>query len=63
MSKLTFTNDSAKWFAGVMAIFATVVAIGGPLSLAEHYARTGAAATMPSATLVQQQSQLICRNT
>lgn len=44
MSKLTLTSDSAKWFAGVMAIFATVVVIGGPLSLAEHYARTGAAA-------------------
>ncbi len=63
MSKLTFVGNGAKWFAGVMAIFATVVAIGGPLSLAEHYARTGADATMPSAMLVQQQAQLICRNT
>ncbi len=62
MSKLTFAGNREKWFAGVMAIFATVLAIGGPLSLAEHYARTGAAATMPSAMLVQQQAQFACRD-
>ncbi len=63
MSTMTIAGNGAKWFAGVMAIFATVVAIGGPLSLAEYYARTGAAVVAPSDMLVQQQAQLICRNT
>ena len=63
MRKLTLANNRAKLIASVMAVLATTVAIGGPLSLAEHYARTGAAAAAPAAMLAQQQAQLICRRT
>lgn len=63
MRTLTIAGNQAKWFAGATAIFAAAVAIGGPLSLAEHYARTGATAPTANELLVQQRAQLTCRST
>ncbi len=36
-------NKPTQWLAGMAAIVATLLTFGGPLALAEHYARTGAA--------------------
>ena len=35
-------NKQAQWLAGIVATIATVLVVGGPLTLAEHYAQTGA---------------------
>ena len=36
-------NKSTQWLAGMAAIAATLLTVGGSLTLAEHYAQTGAA--------------------
>ena len=36
-------NKSTQWIAGMAAITATLLTVGGPLTLAEHYAQAGAA--------------------
>jgi hypothetical protein len=36
------TSRQTQWIAGTLAALATLITIGGSLTLAEHYARTGA---------------------
>jgi len=42
MNTVMTTSRQTQWTAGVVAALATVFTAGGPLMLAEHYARTGA---------------------
>lgn len=38
----TAMTTRTQWLAGVFAVLATLLTVGGPLALAEHYARSGA---------------------
>ena len=42
MDTVMTTSRRTQWMAGATAALATLLTAGGPLMLAEHYARTGA---------------------
>lgn len=42
MKTVMITSRQAKWIAGTVAALATSLTMGGSLTLAEHYAQTGA---------------------
>jgi hypothetical protein len=42
MKTVMTTNRQTQWMAGTVAALATLFTIGGSLTLAEHYAQTGA---------------------
>ena len=42
MKTAMITSRQAKWIAGTVAALATSLTMGGSLTLAEHYAQTGA---------------------
>ena len=42
MKTLMTAKRQAQWLAGTVAILGTLLTIGGPLILAEHYAQNGA---------------------
>ena len=44
MNSILATNKLHKSLAGVLAMLATVVVLGAPLTLAEYYAQTGGSA-------------------
>ena len=41
MKTVMITNRQTRWMAGTVAALATSLTMGGSLTLAEHYARTG----------------------
>ena len=45
-------NKQVHWLAGIVATVATLLVVGGPLTLAEHYAQTGVQGD--NSTLAQQ---------
>ena len=51
-----------KSLAGVVAMIATVVVLGAPLSLAEYYAHTGAADHMAAGSFASQTVPTLPRN-
>lgn len=42
METVIKTSRQTRWTAALVAALATLLTMGGPLTLAEHYARTGA---------------------
>lgn len=44
MNLILATNKFHKSLAGILAMLATVVVLGAPLTLAEYYAQTGGSA-------------------
>jgi hypothetical protein len=42
MKTVLTTSRQIQWIAGMVAALATLLTIGGSLTLAEHYAQTGA---------------------
>ena len=42
MSSLMTTERKTQWTAGTAAVLATLLTLGGPLVLADHYASVGA---------------------
>lgn len=47
-------NKQAHWLAGVVAAIATLLMVGGPLTLAEHYAQAGVNVQGETTALAQQ---------
>lgn len=63
MRHLKFTNKWEKCFSGLFALVAAVLSLGGPVVLAEHYAQAGETITSPGFMVVQQQAQLVDKDT
>ena len=47
-------NKQAQWLAGIVATIATLLVVGGPLTLAEHYAQAGVNIQGETTALAQQ---------
>lgn len=47
-------NKQAQWLAGLVATIATLLVVGGPLTLAEHYAQAGVTVQGETTSLAQQ---------
>lgn len=54
MNSFAAINRLTKSLAGVLAILATFVVLGAPLTLAEYYAQAGSADHMAASTLASQ---------
>ena len=54
METVLKVGKQAQWLAGTAATIATLLFVGGPLMLAEHYARTGGSVHLDNASLAQQ---------
>ena len=50
MNSFLAINKPTKFLAGVLAMLATVVVLGAPLTLAEYYAQSGSAEHMGANT-------------
>ncbi|MCX7175130.1 MAG: hypothetical protein NT159_14660 [Proteobacteria bacterium] len=53
------TNKQSHWLAGIVAAIATLLVVGGPLTLAEHYAQAGVNVQGESNSLAQQAVQTV----
>lgn len=58
MNTLTITGKRAQWIAGIVAVLASLLTVGGPLMLAEHYASTGASADASGYDYAAERSRL-----
>ncbi|MFA6314307.1 MAG: hypothetical protein WCV99_18930 [Sterolibacterium sp.] len=47
-------NKQAQWLAGIVAAIATLLVVGGPLTLAEHYAQAGVNLQAENSAIAQQ---------
>ena len=54
MNSFLTINKLTKSLAGVLAMLATVVVLGAPLTIAEYYAQTGAADHLAAGALASQ---------
>lgn len=63
MNSFLAINGFTKTLAGVLAMLATVVVLGAPLTLAEYYAETGAADHLDACALADKAEPAIRRNT
>lgn len=50
-------SKQSHWLAGVVATIATLLVVGGPLTLAEHYAQAGVRGPGEHSSLAQQAAQ------
>lgn len=60
METLMTTKRQTQWLAGTLAMLGTLLTIGGPLMLAEHYARTGANWDASGYYAAEQNRRIIC---
>jgi len=61
MNSLLAINKLTKSMAGVLAMLATAVVLGAPLTLAEYYAQTGCAELAAGGTLASRAVPLVAR--
>lgn len=62
MNSFPTINRLTKSLAGVLAMLATVVVLGAPLTLAEYYADTGSTGYIAASTLAGQAVSALPRN-
>ncbi|MCX7175270.1 MAG: hypothetical protein NT159_15390 [Proteobacteria bacterium] len=62
MNSFPAINKLTKSLAGVLAMLATVVVLGAPLTLAEYYAHTGSIEYIAANTLAGQAVSALPRN-
>jgi len=60
MNTVMRTSRQTQWMAGVVAALATLFTAGGPLMLAEHYARTGASWSASGYYASEQTGRIAC---
>lgn len=60
MKAMKTTNRPTQWIAGTVALLATLLTMGGPLILAEHYAQTGASREASSYYATEQTRRIGC---
>lgn len=63
MNSFPAINGLTKTLAGVLAMLATAVVLGAPLTLAEYYAETGADEHLDACTLADKAEPTTRRNT
>jgi len=61
MNSFLKIDKLTKSLAGVVAMVATVVVLGAPLTLAEYYAQTGSAHYMAAGSLASQEVPTFAR--
>lgn len=54
-------NKLTKSLAGILAMLATVVVLGAPLTLAEYYAHSGPAADLAASTYASHAAPVLSR--
>jgi len=62
MNSFLKINKLTKSLVGVLAMVATLVVLGAPLTLAEYYAHTGSAEHIAAGTLASQAVATLPRN-
>ena len=60
MASVMTRSRQTQWMAGLVAALATVFTAGGPLMLAEHYARTGASGNASGYYATEQARRIAC---
>ena len=60
MNTVMTPNRRTKWLAGMAAALGTLLTIGGPLTLAEHYAQSGARWEASGYYATQQSRRITC---
>lgn len=60
MKTVLTTSRGTQWMAGTVAALATLFTMGGSLSLAEHYAQTGASWDASGYYAAEQNRRISC---
>lgn len=62
MNTSVTVSKQGHWLAGVVATVATLMVVGGSLSLAEHYAESGMTTQAASTSLARQATSAVTRH-
>lgn len=60
MKTMMTASKRTQWIAGTVAVLASLLTVGGPLVLAEHYAQTGAGGDASGYYAVAQARRCAC---
>lgn len=62
MNTAMSTRNRIQWTAGTIAVLASLLTVGGPLMLAEHYAQTGSSGHGSGYYAAEQTRRSVCRD-